>query len=277
MKPRLVVMDLDNTLYDWFHMWHQSFRALLDQIVAISGIPEEALIPSIRQVYQRHGTSEYAFLIEELDELRGAMSTDELLRKYQPAIEAHRTARTESLTLYPGVLETIETLRARGTRVVAYTDSLAFYVAQRIRVLGLDGLIEVLYSPPDHATPADLHLRRSKPDEAYELKETLHHHLDKGLTKPNPDVLRGILKEQRTDPSEALYVGDSITKDILMAQSAEVGDAWAKYGKVQHQPGYELLRAVSHWTDEDVEREKQLSDKDIIPSRVLESFAELLD
>ena len=71
MKPtiELLITDLDNTLYDWFDFWYHSFTAMLDQIVAISGIPREKLEPEIKKIYEKHGTSEYSFLIEELEPL----------------------------------------------------------------------------------------------------------------------------------------------------------------------------------------------------------------
>lgn len=65
-----LITDFDNTLYDWFHMWHECFGAMLKEIVRISGIDESILIPQIRAIHQKHGTSEYAFLIEELPALR---------------------------------------------------------------------------------------------------------------------------------------------------------------------------------------------------------------
>jgi hypothetical protein len=48
---------------------------------------------------------------------------------------------------------------------------------------------------------------------------------------------------------------------------------------VQDRPEYALLQRVSHWTDEDVEREKRMSKQpDVRPNIVLEdSFSEILD
>ncbi len=44
-----------------------------------------------------------------------------------------------------------------------------------------------------------------------------------------------------------------------MAQRADVLDVHAKYGESQARPGYELLRLVSHWSMEDIEREQQIA------------------
>jgi phosphoglycolate phosphatase len=56
-------------------------------------------------------------------------------------------------------------------------------------------------------------------------------------------------------------------------------DAWAKYGVAQQRDEYELLREVTHWTDADVERERQIARRpNVTPSVTLDDrFAELLN
>jgi hypothetical protein len=55
-------------------------------------------------------------------------------------------------------------------------------------------------------------------------------------------------------------------------------DMRSKYGAAQNRPEYELLREVTHWRVQDVERERQVRMIDVTPSYVLEhSFSELLD
>jgi phosphoglycolate phosphatase len=68
-------------------------------------------------------------------------------------------------------------------------------------------------------------------------------------------------------------------KDVAMAQRAHVHDVLARYGAAQRRSEYELLRDVTHWSADDVEREKAIAEgtTDIVPSCVLDhSFAELL-
>jgi hypothetical protein len=67
-------------------------------------------------------------------------------------------------------------------------------------------------------------------------------------------------------------------KDIAMAQRAGATDAYAAYGKAQHRPAYELLRRVTHWTPEQVEKEKEIERSgSVSPSHTLEaSFSEIL-
>ena len=70
IKKSVLITDLDNTLFDWVELWLNCFSTMLDGIVEISGIPKEQLIPEIAAVHQRHGTSEYSFLIEEIPSLK---------------------------------------------------------------------------------------------------------------------------------------------------------------------------------------------------------------
>jgi phosphoglycolate phosphatase len=66
-------------------------------------------------------------------------------------------------------------------------------------------------------------------------------------------------------------------KDVAMAQKAGVHDVHAAYGVAHKREEYELLREVTHWTAEDVERERRLSQAHVQPTFVLEEgFADIL-
>ena len=100
--------------------------------------------------------------------------------------------------------------------------------------------------------------------------------------KPNPALLLHIINEIGAAPEECLYIGDSKMKDIAMAQDAGVTDVFAEYG-VSHfndkkDIRYDLLRDVTHWTDEDVEREKKINSNRrlVSPSFVVNKFSEII-
>jgi len=278
-SPRVatVVTDLDNTLFDWVEMWGSSFTALLDVLLRKSGVPGEVLLPEIRAVHQRYHTTEYAFLIQELPSLKRLHPNEDLTVVYADAIRAYKDARTASLRLYPGVHETLTRLKAAGCLVVGYTESQSFYSSYRIRHLGLDGVLDALFSPADHDHPPDF--KRSKPDDAYGLLRTRHEHTPPGEYKPNPDILNDILNKIGGKRETTIYVGDSLMKDMAMAQDAGVRDVYAKYGAATDREVYELLRLVTHWSDADVQREKEINSRgSVTPTYVLtNSMLELLD
>jgi phosphoglycolate phosphatase len=276
----MVITDLDNTLFDWFDIWHKSFSAMLNSLLEQSHVEREVLIPQIREIHQRHGTAEYAFLIEELPCLRKQHPGENLVEVYADSIQAFRTARTSTLRLYPGVSETLEFLRECGCRIVGYTESQRFYSLYRIRHLGLDGLLDFVYTPPDHPLPAGLSEEeiRLYPPDKYRLRFTEHRYTPQGELKPNPKLLADIIKETGGIPQGTIYVGDDLIKDVGMAQAAKVLDVHAKYGEAYKRPEYELLREVTHWSPESVQKQKELGKGDIKPKYELErSFAEIRD
>src|SRR5216684_7039454 len=97
----VLITDLDNTLYDWVDVWYKSFRAMLDRLVRDSGVSKDVLLPEFKAIHERHRTSEYAFSIEELPSLIKRYPGENLLEKFDGAIQAFRSARKESLRLYP--------------------------------------------------------------------------------------------------------------------------------------------------------------------------------
>lgn len=51
-----------------------------------------------------------------------------------------------------------------------------------------------------------------------------------GERKPKPGLLLEIIREAGACPEPAVYVGDSLMKDVAMAQAADVADVHAAYG-----------------------------------------------
>ncbi|WP_081904463.1 HAD family hydrolase [Palleronia rufa] len=223
--------------------------------------------PQVKKVHQQHGTSEYSLLLGEIPSLKKQFGT-ELLESLDPAIYAFRKARKEALALYPGVSETLKDLRKKGVVLVAYTESKAFYTSYRFRKLGLDQIFDFLYSPPDHAlTEIERENLRLYNPSHYEFAITKHRFTPENELKPNPHILASIINEVGASSDQVVYLGDSEMKDIAMAQDAGILDVHAAYGQAQDREQYELLKEVTHWTDQDVKREQEIqSRKSVIPS-----------
>jgi FMN phosphatase YigB (HAD superfamily) len=277
VQKRVLITDVDNTLLDWQDLWYQTFSAMMDTVLDISGADPDTLYAEASVIHQKYGTSEYSHLLEELPSLR-ALYGDNVLTVMAPAIDAFREARRRVLALYPTVADTLATLKAKGVRIAAFTESKAFYTNYRFRKLGLDGLVDVLYSPEDHSVPAGTVTTRHYDADSYAFKHTVHHFTPEGEVKPNPDILLDIVKDLGVSIDEVVYVGDNPLKDVFMAQQAGITDVHAAYGSSQHKPEYELLRKVTHWTPEMVERERTaLKPGSVLPSHVLtENFAQIL-
>ena len=274
----LLILDFDNTLFDWFHTWYHSFSPFLDELLKISGVPREVLIDEIRAVHQAHGTSEYSFLLQEVPSLSAGLGDATLLQKYDSATLVFREARRPNLSTYPDVVPVLQEIRNQGCKIAIFTESKGFYSSYRLRRLGLDPLVDALFSPDDHSIPDEINLatHRTKDESEYGLKHARHITLGATMIKPAPDVLLSIVTEFGAKISETAYVGDSLPKDIQMAQSAGIIDVFAKYGVARDNPKYRLLREVSHWTKEMVEAEKPAQNTHVIPTHELSRFSDIL-
>jgi len=275
---RLLILDVDNTLFDWFGFWMPSFSSMLDAVVAAARLDRDTLLDEIQAVHKKHGTSEYAFVLQETASIR-RLPAELRARTIEAGRLAFSNARKRHSRLYPGIVETLEVIRSNGTSVVAFTESQLFYSTQRLRRFGLDGLIDALYCANDHAIPdsVELDVLRTMPADSYRLERTGTIILPEGVRKPDVSILRRILLDCSCDPSEAAYVGDSLYKDVLMAQQAHVHDVFAEYGSVRKQADYALLKRVSHWTEQQVCVETE-SAKEVFPSIILRNkFSEILD
>jgi phosphoglycolate phosphatase-like HAD superfamily hydrolase len=283
MKPKktALITDLDNTLFDWVELWLQCFSPMLDGIVRISGIPRERLIPEIAAVHQKHGTSEYSFLIDEIPSLQPLLKGRPATEVFAEPIQTYREQRRKYLCLFPTVGETLLKIKGRGTRIVGYTESMAFYSNYRIRRLGLDGVLDYVFCPQDHDLPRGISAEdlRKYPAEHYQLKYTKQEHTPPGSKKPNPTVLNAIIDDLELQKSDCVYVGDNLMKDVAMALDCGVEDVYAKYGSAHKRPEYKLLQEVTHWTPEEVEREQKIKEReDVNQTHTLDrSFSEILD
>ena len=279
-SKRLLVCDLDNTLYDWVGYFVPSFYAMVDAAVMIMGCDKEQLLNDFRKIHQSHGDSEHPFALLETDTVKQYFrnaSADSAIAALDPAFHAFNSARITNLKLHPYVLETLQSLEASGVKLVAHTESKLYGVVDRLNRLDLFRFFAKVYcrerSPSTHPTPKrGVEWLENVPfDKIVELS--------RHQTKPNPTVLMEICAREKVEPKHAFYVGDSIARDMLMAKYAGVFAIWAAYG-AQHDPAmYNDLVRVSHWTADDVAREKRLKEEaeNIEPDYVARnSFAEVL-
>lgn len=149
-----------------------------------------------------------------------------------------------------------------------------------VRVMGSGQRVGsgVIYVQNEHDLPEDVEVEkiRKYAPEAYELQSTVLRETPRGEEKPNPGILQAIVSEVGADPSKTAYLGDNKSKDVLMAQQAGVVDVHANYGESHEKEEYELLKKVTHWTPEQVEKEKSLS-VDVTPTYSIRSFDDLLN
>ncbi len=57
MKYSLLITDVDNTLLDWQRLWFETFSAMIDRVLAISGVDEDLLppFPALDELFEEQG------------------------------------------------------------------------------------------------------------------------------------------------------------------------------------------------------------------------------
>lgn len=261
IKKRLLITDLDNTIYDWVGFFVPSFYAMVESAASILDCDQSVLLDDLRRVHQRYHDSEHPFALLEtaiVKERARGKPISEVKSLLDPAFHAFNKERKTRLKLYEGVRETLQYLGSRDIRVVAYTESKFLGVVDRLRRLNIHQYFDRIYCRS--RTPSDHPEGKSDKDwlEEFPIEKMVER--DVRCVKPNPDVLMEICQREGFRANEVIYVGDSLSKDVFMANQAGVTSVWAKYGEVTDSSMYEKLVRVSHWTSEDIAREKHFRD-----------------
>lgn len=280
-KYKLLVCDLDNTLYDWVSYFVASFHAMVDEAVKITGCDRERLLNDFRAVHRYHQDAEHPFALLETESIQQrypGKTRRNLAEILDPAFHAFNVARKQNLALYPGVREGLDALRSSDFILVAHTESKLYSAVDRLSRLDLEKYFSKIYcrrrSPVIHPTPgiAEEWLSLFPMDKVVELSHAQR--------KPNPDVLKEIYEAEGVSRIQTSYCGDSLARDVMMARDAGVLSIWARYGSSSNKSIYKDLVRVTHWTEADVVRERELTmrSRDLRPDFTLEkSFIEILE
>lgn len=271
-KIGLIVTDLDNTLYDWVSWFVPAFYAMSERAAEILDVDHETLLDELRVVHRHHGSSEHPFSLLETATVRmrlNGMSNSAQREHLDEAFYRFNSVRKHTLKLYGSVSATLEALTNHGIPVVGYTDARTPNSLFRVNRLGLDVFLEHLYAPASRF-PSDPSL--------HEHDEVFLRVLPESDKKPNPMVLLDICRDFAVDPAHTVYIGDSLTRDVYMANTAGARSAWARYGTLSDPTLWEKLVRITHWTEEDVENEARLKMESAgtQPDYILDQFSDLL-
>jgi len=268
---RVLVTDLDNTLYDWVTFFSAAMAEMLVKASEILGVSVEQVAAELQHVHRGYRNTEQPFALLETPSVvqRFPNATRrELAVAMDPAFHAFNSSRKEHLKLYHGVRETLEQVHGAGTLVIGHTDATSHNALFRLKRLGLLDLFSALWTsiPTGPGHPDE-----SKQEELDgELFTVIH---DASHRKPDPAALETILKRIGAKSDEVLYVGDSLVSDISMARALGVWSAWAEYGTHFSQDDWARIVTVTHWTAEDVQRAKEARGRlgDVKPDVVLKN------
>lgn len=286
MSIRLVVTDMDNTLYSWIDYIVPSVEAMVDAVVRATGFPRIQVIQALKEVYARYESNEYPFALQESAIFKAFPefgSFDKLI--IDPARTAFAHARRKYLVPYKEVVSTLAALKERRIIVVALTDAPMNPAQARVKALGLDSHLAAIYTMPGFQFPkaqdgsplVAAEILRKQEDGEYAAKCQVIE-LPREFEKPNTGGLKRILSTYGLLPKEVLVVGDSIKKDIGVAQALGCHDAWAEYGTYVSTEYRERLDIISSpaITRRHAAHVLEAGAQPITASRSLSSFGQVL-
>ncbi len=251
--PNMVIVDADNTLYDWVRYFASYLRAALFDLRTITGVPLPKLAERLSAVFRKHGTVEYRYFLTELATANGLQLAAGEVARVDTAVQSRGR---RALVPYPGVRSGLRELRDAGVVIVCISDSTRYHLLSRLDQAGLAQYFSATYTSPDYEIPYRFREARSN-DMKSLLNKYPHLHvrnLPAGVRKPSPKVLETVLSDMGRHAEECVMLGDNLRKDIVMAKAGSVFDCWAEYGLPRASTDVELLVSVTDWTAADVER-----------------------
>jgi len=274
---RMLVTDLDNTLYDWVTFYATAFQAMVDSLTQLLHVDQSQLLAEFKSVHQKYRNIEQPFAALELPSVIhrfGHQSRRELMMKLDEPFHAFNRARKSTLKLYDSVQESLSSLDNSGVVIVGFTEAMPANSFYRLKQLGISERFSRLYAVEGtyagHPIPERGSALAPPPNKVRQIP--------RDNRKPSPKALLDICDSESIPPEQTWYVGDSIAKDIAMAKNAGVFAVWARYGTVYDQRLWSILVGVTHWTEEDARREaeqRHLSEQ-VRPDYTIDSFGELL-
>jgi phosphoglycolate phosphatase len=241
VRTKLVITDVDGTLSSFWDYFVPAVRDYLRDVSQRLNLPVSELAQDIGHIIERRGTHEYPWLLEETSFAWKHFGTkpDEFINEFvKPFWEALDNNRAKYLRPFPKVLETLAELKSQGIQIVALSDAPEYMASTRNKQI-FDGLLDAVYaletvepSEKDAYQPISLKYGRERVKNLRESADTKtkFHILPQSYEKPCPAGLDKVLKDFGVFPQEALFIGDSLSKDGMVAASRGIRFVWAHYG-----------------------------------------------
>jgi HAD superfamily hydrolase (TIGR02253 family) len=198
LKIKAVIFDLDNTLFDFMKMKKEATR------VAARAMIKAGLIANRAELTKKLFDHYLDYGIDSSDAFQKyLLSTYKKIdyRILAAAINAYLREKALHLIPYPGVAETLKSLKKQGLKLAIVSDGHRLKVWMRLSAAGLDRYFDTVVT--------------------YD---------DTGKKKPAREPFLKALSLLRVKPSECLMVGDWPERDIVGAKACGITTCWAKYG-----------------------------------------------
>lgn len=278
----VLILDLDNTVYDFVHVHAKAFRTLIHIVSKEAGISEGALKEQCRGIARKYGSldlQDYIFdLFMDMPELSGRGRDFEEALEFSVRVGFDRT-RKKYLRPYGGIKEALRTLDLGGVQIVALTNApfaLSYYRLIQMDIRSaLAGLIAWEGAQFDDKHPnrerrlSQLRHRMRAASATLGIVETL----SREQLKPASTGFE--LVRRHFGPDARIFaMGDSIAKDLTPAKAFGATTIWAKYGTELVKESLDTLLEITPWTTAEVARHAQI---DLPPDHVVTNPTQILD
>jgi FMN phosphatase YigB (HAD superfamily) len=248
-KFKLLVLDIDNTVFDWVYYYVNCLGAMLDKVSETTGIDALKLASECKEVFTKEGTIEYPFVVQQLpsvlDYYKG--DTDKMLSEaVNDARDAFLETSQRYLIPYEGVVETLSKIRQDfpELKIAALTDAPRYVAMWKMNKLGVLDDFDAVYGLGDPRIPVSPCRTKAIVSEEILIKHLEGSQFDfSGSVRVLPDEYekpgkRGLktvlmdydLDEDKSLWKQVLWVGDNVSKDVGLGNSMGITTAWAQYG-----------------------------------------------
>lgn len=291
-KTKLLVLDVDNTVFCWPKFFIPAFKAQLKFIEQKTGIPYNQLCKEVSEIFIQHHTIEYPFVTQQLPSVIKYCenNTDRILYEItEPARLHFSNVAFPNLKPYKNVVDTLIYMKKNHPtmKIVALTDAPTYVTIWKLNKMGLLHYFDGIYGLEDPKLPIeDIEIRV--------VPEILLKHLSKhkfnfngkiralpnDYEKPGVKGMKTILidydMDLPKDRKHVIYVGDNLKKDIGLADKLNITSVWAKFGTEidpslyttmqEFAPGKFIYRNVSEQATETPK-----------PDHIINDFSEILN
>lgn len=229
-RPRLLILDLDNCLWDWVAYFGAGIESQVKFIADSVGHTREGVYEAFKRAHAHLGCTEHPdasyYAIRSLAD-EASDNPAGLARARELALlsrERFLLAALPKLALYEWTKATVVAIQALNIRVIGFTDALRPNADFRLAATGLylDGLsaLNALSTKSDH--------------------------------KPSTSRLHRIADAEGVHPSQCVVVGDNPSKDIQGANDAGMISVLAAYGQVKPCRELDEVHKVTSWSPSDI-------------------------
>lgn len=248
--PKLLILDLDNTLWDWVKYFGAGIEAQVAFLSQVLYEPAPVVYNAFRDVHLELGCTEHPDAsITVIRRIYPHMSSADCYRFALLSRERFLLAALPSRWVYPTSIKAVSDARSL-THVVGFTDALRPNAQFRLAASGI-GLDHLYAVDVDAADPQ---------------------------RKPSPARLLKIAEDWDVLPEECVVVGDNPHKDIKGALDAGMVSVLATHGKVEPCHALDVVHRVTSWTSEEIASQHKHVEPDFMvhsPKEIYELLASL--